>query len=449
MEYVFDEVESCEMIGEFKDEYVYDIEVNDETHTFIGNDILVHNSLFVSFKPAIRNCEWKNLFFDNLDKIPYKFIIILPKSSHKNTENVETNNISEFAIKGANKIQNCLGQYDFSITEDVKEILEKLKDSEIRIIADGSWIKNKDLEKFIKDNNLAERLKWNWDNELDLIQGIDYYRYAGYFKDELEKYANTYGLTNKEDFELERISESVIYLAKKKYIQHIVFEDGINYERFKYIYPKGVELVRRSTPLFARDKILIIIKYLFNNPENFNIKELLKLVKNLKREFDLCVPDKIDEICMQSSCSKYSEKVLEDKNKLLFVSGAHFAVKAAAYYNHLLYKNKELQSKYEFLKSGSKIKYYYCKNSSINNIFAYTRGSYPVEFAPEIDLTIQFAKSILSPINSIIKPLKLPEITARLSIVMDIFGGTLKNKKENIIDDCEEDIIDKNDLWWE
>ncbi len=49
MEYKFDEIESCECIGEFKDEYVYDIEMNDNTHTFIANDILVHNSLYMTY----------------------------------------------------------------------------------------------------------------------------------------------------------------------------------------------------------------------------------------------------------------------------------------------------------------------------------------------------------------------------------------------------------------
>jgi predicted transcriptional regulator len=87
-----------------------------------------------------------------------------------------------------------------------------------------------------------------------------------------------------------------------------------------------------------------------------------------------------------------------------------------------LHRNKDLQSKYEFIKSGTKIKYYYCKDKSTNDIFAYIRGSYPIEMAPEIDLDTQFEKCILSPINSIVEPLGLPNITKRLSVVMDIFG---------------------------
>ena len=322
IEYILDDVESCEMIGEFNDEYVYDIEVDDDTHTFIANEILVHNSLFVSFKPALDHCAWKD----------------------------------------------------------------------------------------------------SYKSELDFIHDLDKNRLAGYFKDCLDKHAAEFGVENKQDFELERISESIINIAKKKYIQHIVYEDGIPHDRLSYLYPKGVELIRSSTPLFARDKVIGIVKYLFENPDTFNIRELLKLVKNLKKEFDLCVPDKIDEISMQSSCNKYEEKVLNDKEKLEFVSGAHFAVKSAAYHNFLLNKNKSIQSKYEFIKSGTKIKYYYCKDTSLNDIFAYTRGSYPIEIAPEIDLDIQFEKCILSPINSIVEPLGLPMITKRLSVVMGIFG---------------------------
>jgi len=399
LSYEFDEVESCEMIGEFEDEYVYDVEVDDTTHTFIANDILVHNSLFVSFKPAMDHSQWRNLIFDNIDKLKSTFVVLYKHGELPSVKN-----------------PNCLGT--FEKVSDLKSFLDS--NNVDTLVIDGSFVKNRDMKSLELENR---KVFWNWSNELDFIHGIDYFRYAGYFKQKLEDHAARYGVENKEDFELERISESIINIAKKKYIQHIVYEDGIPFDRLSYLYPKGVELVRSSTPAFARDKIVGIIKYLFTNPDTFNIKELLKLVKNLRKEFDLCVPDRLDEIAMQSSCSNYEEKVLNDKDKLEFVTGAHFAVKASAFFNHLLYKNKSLQEKYEFIKSGTKIKYYYCKNKSVNDIFAYIRGSYPIEMAPEIDLTTQFSKCILSPINSIIAPLGLPEINKRLSVVLDIFSG--------------------------
>ena len=404
IEYIFDDVESCEMIGEFNDEYVYDVEVDDETHTFIANDILVHNSLFVSFKPALDHCTWKNLLFPKLDGITEKFILLtkeLPKFSNPNCVGV----VSNFE--------------DSKMMSD--QLKETLKTDQSVIIADGYLIKDRELNKLIKDGTIKCEFRWNWLNELDFIHGVDKIRFAGYFKQCLEDFAKKFGVENKEDFELERISESIINIAKKKYIMNITWEDGIPFDRLTYIYPKGVELVRSSTPAFAREKIVSIVKYLFANPDTFNIKELLKLVKNLKKEFELA---DIDDISMQSSCSNYNDKVLDDKSvPLRFVTGAHFAVKASAYHNYLLSNNKELQSKYEFIKSGVKIKYYYSKDKSINDIFSYTRGSFPIEFAPDVCYTTQFYKAILSPINSIIEPLGMPAISERLSVILDIFGG--------------------------
>ncbi len=357
------------------------------------------DSLFVSFKPAIDHCEWRNLLFnkDYLNSIDKKFIIL-------SVDEIKTDN------------PNCIG-----IANDLHTLKTLItKDYDV-ILFDGNFVKDRGLNKMIDDGVFTSEIRWNWSNEQDFIQGTDHFRYGGYFKKCLEEYAESFGVENKEDFELERISESMINIAKKKYICHITFEDGIPFERLNYLYPKGVELVRSSTPAFARDKIVGIVKYLFSHPDTFNIKDLLKLVKNLRKEFELA---DIDDICMQSSVSKYDVKVLNDKTlPLQFVSGAHFAVKSAAHYNYLLSKDKNMQQKYEFIKSGTKIKYYVCKDKSITDMFAYIRGSFPMEFAPQIDYDTQFEKSILSPINSIIEPLGMPEITKRLSVVMDIFSG--------------------------
>jgi DNA polymerase elongation subunit (family B) len=356
------------------------------------------DSLFVTFKPAIDHCDWKNIIFDNLDAIEKKFIIYTPEE--------------DFICKN----KNCIG-----VTNKIEELQNFLKEDYELIIFDGHFIKDRKINSMIDEGVFTSEIRWNWSNETDFIQGLDHFRYAGYFKKCLEEYAESFGVENKEDFELERISESIINIAKKKYIQHILFEDGIPYERLNYIYPKGVELVRSSTPAFAREKIVNIVKYLFSHPDTFNIKDLLKLVKQLRKEFELA---DIDDIAMQSSCSNYDIKVLNDKTlPLQFVSGAHFAVKSAAHYNYLLSKDKNMQQKYEFIKSGTKIKYYVCKDKSITDMFAYIRGSFPMEFAPQIDFDEQFEKSILSPINSIIEPLGMPEITKRLSVVMDIFSG--------------------------
>lgn len=57
MDCIFEEIEVCECIGEFEDEFVYDIEMDDDTHTFIANDILVHNSSYVNMGPIVNSIE--------------------------------------------------------------------------------------------------------------------------------------------------------------------------------------------------------------------------------------------------------------------------------------------------------------------------------------------------------------------------------------------------------
>ena len=57
MKYLYDDIESIELVDDFQDEYVYDIEVCDDTHTFIGNDILVHNSLYMSYEGLLNTIE--------------------------------------------------------------------------------------------------------------------------------------------------------------------------------------------------------------------------------------------------------------------------------------------------------------------------------------------------------------------------------------------------------
>lgn len=373
---------------------VTQIPINEHVSIYADTD-----SLFVSFLPAINHSNWKDLIFNKkrLESINKPFIVLAKE-------------ICQF------ENENCLGK-----AETIEEFKELLTNDYQEVLIDGRFILDRELKKIISSGVLICDPRWNWTRELDYIHGIDQMRYGDYFKKCLEEYANSFGVENKEDFELERVSESIISLAKKKYIQHVAFEDGIPYERLTYLFPKGVELVRRSTPAFARDKIINIVKYLFENSDTFNIKDLLKLVKQLRKEFELA---DIDDISMQSSCSKYEQKVIDDKTlPLKFVNGAHFAVKASAYHNYLISQDKEIQKKYEPIKSGTKIKYYYCKNRANGDMFAYIRGQYPIEVAPQIDFDTQFEKSILSPINTIIEPLGMPEITARLSVVMDIFSG--------------------------
>lgn len=237
----------------------------------------------------------------------------------------------------------------------------------------------------------------------------------------LDEYAAQYHVNNLHDFELETISKSALFLKKKHYLLNIINEDGVNYESLSYFYPKGIEIIRSSTPPFVRKNVYRVINYLFSNPGNLNIYEVLKIIKQLKKEFELT---DIEEISMSTSCSNYDQKVLDDTMGVDCVKGAHFGVKAACFHNYLLNKNSEFKTKYDMVKSG-KIKYYYCKHPT-NEIFAYLRSFHPIEIVEKekvvIDIDEQFDKTVLKIVNKFIEPLGLPKINKRLSILSNIFS---------------------------
>lgn len=274
------------------------------------------------------------------------------------------------------------------------------------------------------------------------------------FKSMLEAYAKSYGVKNLHDFELETINKSALHIQKKHYINNVVWEDGVFHEDLTHFYPKGVEIVKSSTPLFVRENIWDFIKYLFQNPGNVNIREILKIMKNLKKEFMLA---NIEDISMTTSCSNYDQKILDDQTTIEFVKGAHFSVKAAALHNYLLNKNPKQKTKIDLLRGG-KIKYYFCKHD-MGERFAYLRSFHPNEIVAkegvEVDYDEQFAKTFLSIANRFIEPIGLPVINKRLSVLNSIFSSKVngkKKKKEEVIiedenlDDDEPVVISSDDV---
>jgi len=60
--YQFEKIDSCEQVGNFEEEYVYDLEIDEEGYdnqTFFANDILVHNSNYVTFQEVVASCNWQ------------------------------------------------------------------------------------------------------------------------------------------------------------------------------------------------------------------------------------------------------------------------------------------------------------------------------------------------------------------------------------------------------
>ena len=266
---------------------------------------------------------------------------------------------------------------------------------------------------------------------LEFIITLDRVFVKNMFTKWLDIYAEKYKVKNIHDFELETINRSALHIEKKNYINNVVYEDSIIYDNMTHLYPKGVEIVKSSTPAFARGHnqkggVWDFIRYIFNNPNNLNSREVIVIMKELRKKFESA---DIEDISFGTQVNKYKEKVIDDNSNLLIVKGAHFSVKAAAFHNYLLNKNTEFKSKYDLIKSG-KVKWYFCKHP-LNERFAYLRSFHPYEILEKekvlIDYDEQFDLSILSIVNRFAKPIGLPEVNKRLSVLSSLFDTNLSN----------------------
>jgi len=322
-------------------------------------------------------------------------------------------NIQRFDLK---EDKQTIGDYSILYRRDVHDfsnVQQIPKEKPITIYGDTDSL-------YISFTPVIESCGFKGD-DLDFILHLDRIIIKKIYTKYLDDYAATFGVKNIHDFELETINRSALHIQKKHYINNVAWEDGIFYENLSYFYPKGVEIVKSSTPPFVRENIYEFLRYVFSNPTTINIRKVLVLVKDLKKQFMMA---DIEAISMTTSCSNYQSKVIDDVTDVVTVKGAHFGVKAAALHNYLLNKNSEYKTKYDNIRGG-RIKYYYC-NHQKNNVFAYMRSMHPYEIVEKegvkIDYDEQFDVTFLSIINRFLEPIGLPTINKRLSVLNSIFS---------------------------
>lgn len=246
-------------------------------------------------------------------------------------------------------------------------------------------------------------------NELDI---------TNYLNKKFDEYAEKWGTKNYQDFELENISESGIWLAKKKYVLDKVWESGIDLTHRENITYKGIELAQSVTPPIARKKMKEMLDYIFVEKKSLQIKDVVKMLKAFKAEFKLAEPE---EISMGRSISDYNKYVINDSTARELVKGCPIQVRAAATYNLMLNQNPAAKEKYEMIHAGSKIKFYHAKSKTSEEVFAFIPGSYPYEFAPPIDYDIQFAKTVIDPLNRIFEAMGQPAVEPTLFVRPPLF----------------------------
>jgi len=192
-------------------------------------------------------------------------------------------------------------------------------------------------------------------------------------------------------FKREVIADVGVFLQKKRYVMHILDDEGIPMDKYKYT---GVEVVRSTMPAAIKPHVKKIIETMLSTQDitqtNTILNETYKIFKDLP----------IEDIAFVSGIRGY-EKYATDCDGFTTAKGMPNHVKAA-YYHNLLLKRFNIDKEYEEISSGDKVRYFYVQKPNpynLNNI-AY-KYYYPEEFkkAFNIDYEVMFEKIVFNAIE--------------------------------------------------
>lgn len=273
-----------------KEEWVYDIEVEDN-HNFFANDILVHNSAYF--------------------RIPNSLI---DKSLDKNTQ---TDKISDWIESDIQPIIN-------KSSEEIGELFNALDSSRIS----------------------AKR---------------------------------------------EAISDASVFVAKKRYFMRVLDSEFVRYTE-PHLKTMGIDIVRSTTPKFSQKYLTDSINLILDSNE----ATLRSWLSKVREKF---MKQPLMDLAKTSSISKTNYDLKKDK--AIPINSRAFLV------TNQFIKSQKLDSQFQYLEPGEKLKMMYLKlpNPVNQNIFAFNDERFAQLFKPYIDWDTNFKKFFLQPLKLMVEPI--------------------------------------------
>ena len=202
----------------------------------------------------------------------------------------------------------------------------------------------------------------NWkDNDQDTIAG-----FVNDIAGEMQDYLNNfYDILSKKVFNIDKhrfeikkefVSKAGIWIAKKRYAQWIISDNGVPCDRLDV---KGLDVVRSSYPAAFRAFMSeVLIEILRGDTE----EQLTDKIYNFKNDLVNMNVVKIAKAGAVKNLSKYMPKKKDQTAMFQFASGSPAHVKASIAYNQLL-KHYGLDKTHAPLRDGDKIKWVYLKQN--------------------------------------------------------------------------------------
>ncbi len=205
------------------------------------------------------------------------------------------------------------------------------------------------------------------------------------------------------DLTYEQSLHSILISSKKKYAKNIASSDGVRYENLQEIEIKGLESNKSSVPKYIREKLKDMIHNLLAGTTENKITDE---IRKFKKEFKYA---NIEDITTVQNIKNYGKYVNEDG----FEKGIPIHIRASYYYNKQLAElPPDVRVKYDYIRSGDKVRMYYSTNS--HGVFAFNATDVPHELISQnkVDYDVQFEKQFLDPYNRLHKLVFRREIPA-------------------------------------
>ena len=314
--------------------------------------------------------------------------------------------------------ERILDKYFHEYWHQDKELHEKLGLTSVKRIVKPMVVYGDTDSNYVTFQEVVASCDWQGDPK-ELILLINKYRLTDYLKNCFNKYSEKWGTDNYQDFELETLAQNGIFLGKKKYVTNLVYSDGVHMDPLSSLKFTGVEMIKGGTPSFVREKLVYLTKFIFSKGKNFSLREFTQELKSIKKEFRA---QQAENISLAVQINNYEKFILNDTTGFEVAKACPIHVRAAGYHNYLLNASK-YKDKYPLLRSGEKIRFYFVatKNSAENNVFGFSQGTLPYEFAPPIDFDAQFNRTILDPINRFIEVMGYQPLSPNLLLVSALF----------------------------
>ena len=328
--------------------------------------------------------------------------------ANKHSPFMDIDNASSITLTGqavAKAGSEILRQYankKYGVTEDIVVY----NDTDSCYITITPILKKLDI-KLTDDTGIVSKEAHDVVNDLDKVVNIEVIKWA---KEELNS------IDPRFEFKREAIAGVGAFLQKKRYIIQVLDDEGIAVNKFKYV---GVEIARSTTPKKVKELIKKTVETAFLTKD---VKQTNAIFREAYEEFKHL---DIQDASFRRAVKDY-EKYSKAASLSKFEKGTPCHVKAAIAYNLLLEKYN-LQSKYEKINSGQKIKYFYAVKNAHNLDAVAFVAEYPKEFRDiiKIDYDKMFEKIVAAPVESVYEAIewRMPNFSREVQTdLFDLFG---------------------------